>query len=366
MLLTFHRVYVLFLLTILCLSSAQTVAAQRADERASDAEERGYLEALDAAIKAPGDQRQALYSNYLSLAGVNEDRHRFSEAEKYYELAYETGKTLFGVQSREVATTLNHLGAVRLEQGRFGEADKSFREALHMLESDKDADSIDIAAVLNNLAVVQQSTGNVSRSADLMRKAVKVFETHPAARQETLGIALSNLATMLRQAGDRAEAMTTATRAVSILERGENSEDFATSLVTLGRLHLDEGDSTRAEALIERALGSIDKLGKEESPMRALILAHLGVVYGRNGRTIEAEPCFQRSIEMNKRLLGPEHPKLLDAMGAYADFLRTKKRKGEAKKLEAYIREHREKYLQQNPSVANTVDVHSLLRQSGH
>jgi hypothetical protein len=53
-------------------------------------------------------------------------------------------------------------------------------------------------------------------------------------------------------------------------------------------------------------------------------------------------------------------------MAAYANFLRTTKRKGEAKKLEAYIRDHREKYRLENPSVGNVVDVNSLMKQSRH
>jgi hypothetical protein len=50
-------------------------------------------------------------------------------------------------------------------------------------------------------------------------------------------------------------------------------------------------------------------------------------------------------------------------MSAYADFLRTTKKKGEAKKLEAYIRERRDKNQLQNPSAGNVVDVSSLLRE---
>src|ERR1700741_586486 len=103
----FHRGCVLFLPTIFCLCSAQMFATERADDQALDAEEHGYLEALDSAMKAPGDQRQAVYVNYINLGSLNEDRHRFSEDEKYYGLACEKGKELFGARDREVAKTLN-------------------------------------------------------------------------------------------------------------------------------------------------------------------------------------------------------------------------------------------------------------------
>jgi hypothetical protein len=65
-------------------------------------------------------------------------------------------------------------------------------------------------------------------------------------------------------------------------------------------------------------------------------------------------------------LLTPDHPRLLESMYAYALLLRATKRKGEAKKLEAYIEEHRKNYSAQNPTMTNVVDVHSLRIQGGH
>jgi tetratricopeptide (TPR) repeat protein len=157
--------------------------------------------------------------------------------------------------------------------------------------------------------------------------------------------------------------MTVAQRAVSILERCKDADRFAVSLVTLGRLHLDEGDPARAEAMLQRALKSIENLSKENSPTEVLIFGHLGILYGRTGRHREKESYFQRAIEINRRLLGLEHPRLLDSMDAYANLLRVTKRKGEVKKLEMHVREQRGKYRRQNPAATSVVDVRSLMRQ---
>jgi hypothetical protein len=53
-------------------------------------------------------------------------------------------------------------------------------------------------------------------------------------------------------------------------------------------------------------------------------------------------------------------------MQAYANFLRTAKRKSEAKKLEAYVREEREKYRLNNPWIGNVVDARSLVGTRAH
>lgn len=367
--LNFHTALVSLLITMQSVtaqaaapeSDSNNVIGHRKDAPDWDAVEGRLLRALDSAASAKTDPA-AIYRIYRGLANLNQARHQYAKAENYYQSTYKVAKSLFGDQSEEAVKAVNSLGEMQLEQGRPWEADRAFHQALKILESDEKASRIDTAAVLNNLAAVQHATGNVSRAAELMRKVVGIFETDPAANEEGFGTALSNLATMLRELGNLPEAITEAQRAVSILEHCKNSDAIAVTLVILSRLHLDDGDSAAAEASLRRALRSIDGLGQECTPTRALIFGHLGVIYGRTGRPREAESLFQSAIEMNRRLLGPEHPRLLDSMGAYANFLRTTKRKGEAKKLDTYIREHRENYRMKNPSTEGVVDVHTLMK----
>jgi hypothetical protein len=66
------------------------------------------------------------------------------------------------------------------------------------------------------------------------------------------------------------------------------------------------------------------------------------------------------------RILASDHPRLLESMIAYAGLLRATRRRSEAKRLEAYVGQRRKNYLAENPTVTNTVDVHSLMQQNGH
>jgi tetratricopeptide (TPR) repeat protein len=335
---------------------------EQGDARGWDAAERSCLQALDVATRE--GRQPAVYRIYLGLASLHAAQHEHAEAEKYYQLAHNLAKAHFGDQTRQVMNALYGLGEIWLKQGRIREAEGAFHQVLKILESDKDANRLDTGVVLNTLAAVQHMNGNFSKAAKLMRKVVGIFEADPAADAEGFGIALSNLATMLREVGTLPEAMTTAEKAVSILERFENSEGFALSLAILGLLQLDNSDSARSETLLQRAL-SIDSLRREDSLSRAVILSYLGLLYGRTGRPREAERFLQSAIEINQHLLAPGHPTVLRSMDAYAAFLRSTKRKGEAKKLEAYIREQLAGHEIENPAMSNTVDVSALMRQKG-
>ena len=351
------------LLAMSCVAFAQGLAPSIQQDNMRDCvtEESGYLHDVDVAT----DQWPAIYQSRLGLANQYQDRHQYAEAEKNYKCAYSLAKALFGDRSKEAAMALNLLGLTRLQQGRVHDADGAFHKALQILGSEQDANILQTAAVLNNLAVIEQTNGNLSRAAALIRKVVGMFESDSTANQEVLGTVASNLATVLRNMGNVTEAVTAAQRAVSILERCcPNSEKLAVGLITLSRSTMDEGDSDGAEALLRQAL--VAQQGLEDSPARAVIFCDLGVLYGHTGRNREAEQYFQRALEIDRRILGPGHPRLLDVMEAYADFLRTAKRKSEAKKLEIYVREEREKYRLENPWIGTLVDARSLVGTRAH
>jgi len=329
-----------------------------------DVLERQCLQAL-ATTKGQTDQQEAAYRIHMSLANLFEHQHRFADAEQYYRSACTLAKSAFGEQSDSLASALYGLGTMRLQQGRSREADVLLHQVLSILESGKNANSFDIALTLNSLAEAQHMSGNPSKAAALLSKVVHLVETDPTADARDLGTALTNFATMLRDAGNRPEALAASERAGSLLECCRNSEHFAVNLVLRGVLRLDGGDFAGAETLLLRALNSMEASGQQSSPAQANVLTHLGSLYAHGGRHKEAESCFQRALEINRRLLALDHPKLLESMGAYAALLRATKRKGEAKKLEAYVDAQRQKYQAENPTAANVVDVHSLMKPSG-
>jgi tetratricopeptide (TPR) repeat protein len=303
------------------------------------------------------DQSLGKYRAEMALANWSKNHHLFLEAGTHYQNAFNIAKSLFGDRSPELCAALNSIGEMQLAEGQVLDANRSFHHALILLT---DTDRIGKAFVLNNLAAVARSAGNTARATELVRQVVETLDQEQVHDPENLGIALSNLATLLRETGRSGAAMSNAQRAVSLLEHCNNSEHLIVSLTTLGRLLLDQNDFEGANAVLKRAVNELDAVSASDTPTRALVLAHLGVLCGRTGRDREADQYFRRAIQIDQEFFAPANPVVLDALGAYADYLHAAKRNAEAKKLYSRIRKEEEKYREQNPSVDYVVDVRNL------
>ena len=53
------------------------------------------------------------------------------------------------------------------------------------------------------------------------------------------------------------------------------------------------------------------------------------------GKYAEAKPLYERSLAMDEKILGPEHPALAESLKNYAELLRKMGRDDEAAKMEA-------------------------------
>jgi tetratricopeptide (TPR) repeat protein len=133
----------------------------------------------------------------------------------------------------------------------------------------------------------------------------------------------------------------------------------------MGQLLLHEQDLQGAQAKLERALQLITSDAAQESPLGAASMASLARCYHMQGKVREAKPLFERAIGINQRLLGPDHPNLLYAMQDYARFLRATAQKHEAKKLEAYVRDHLGESKDLH-AARNVVDVQQLFHEQKH
>jgi Tfp pilus assembly protein PilF len=57
------------------------------------------------------------------------------------------------------------------------------------------------------------------------------------------------------------------------------------------------------------------------------------------GESDQAEPMFRRAVELNQRVLGPEHPETIDTLNAMGFFLMETERLDEAQQVFSQVLE---------------------------
>ncbi len=79
------------------------------------------------------------------------------------------------------------------------------------------------------------------------------------------------------------------------------------------------------------------------------MLNNLALLYKAQGRYAEAEPLYKRSLAIDEKALGPEHPAVATSLENYAALLRKTGRGAEAENKEARAKAIRAKHAKENP-----------------
>ncbi|MFN7932056.1 MAG: serine/threonine-protein kinase [Bryobacteraceae bacterium] len=251
------------------------------------------------------------------------------------------------------------------------------RSAAKLKELDKQP--VIQARLLDQMGKIYENLGLYDQSASLLERAVAVRRKLPTPDEVALASSLKALAELRRRKTDYAAAEALARESLAIRTRlhGQRHFDVAESLNTLA-LTLDEsGHPKDAEKYFRQLLEMRDilrvndpnqhletavlsNLGgvlrtqqrydeaekylrecidirrrtlKGDHPRLALVLAKLGAVLSDAGRYQEAEPLLREGLAMRQRVYGGAHPDIVGSFSSLAHALTGQGRLEEAEKL---------------------------------
>jgi tetratricopeptide (TPR) repeat protein/DNA-binding XRE family transcriptional regulator len=134
----------------------------------------------------------------------------------------------------------------------------------------------------------------------------------------------SKMAEYLRECGQYAEAETFSQRALSIREQvlAPDHPDLAYSLNGLAIIYWYQGKYEQAEPLYQRA---VDIVIKEQAPGPgyydiASPLNNLANLYFQQGKYEQAETFYQRALHTREQVFGPAHPRLIYPLNGLANL----------------------------------------------
>ena len=335
----------------------------------------------------------AAWNQQFSAGQRLQSEGRLREAGQCYREALQLAGSL--AEKTQVHLALAH---VHMEAGNYRDSEAHFHLGLEIL--DQGGDEFEAARARSGISLLYALMGRYAAAQSAGRRAVAALE-RTGGHAESLAEAYLSMAEVCRRSGNPGRAETYYERSLRITEGLHQDRRLAITLALLAAVYVKDGRHTQAEALLRRAVMSLQAAGGHESPEAGVAMAKLGSAIAAQQRYAEAvqlqlsgldileralgkdhvtvantmhdlaetyrmatrfddaEPLYRRASEIIRTKLGPEHPDVTTCMLHYALLLKGTGRKREAKQL---LKEaHRRVRAEEDPG-RFVVDMRDLLR----
>lgn len=236
---------------------------------------------------------------------------------------------------RRIGAILHNLGAIRSRQGRYADAESFVRDAIEEGERTVGGQHSDIGVARNTLGGILMLTGDLA-GAQAELEAARTILKAGAAAPHNLAMNATTLGSVAQMQGRLDEAVAHLTEAAAQQKQAtsETHPLYAQALDTLALAQWSAGSIddayetlTRAYTLAEAAVG----------PQALLTIAtrtHLGSIEAaRSAMTHDPEQVqarleasiahYRGAVEAGTEALGPDHPRVADALNGLATSLLT-------------------------------------------
>jgi serine/threonine protein kinase len=140
-------------------------------------------------------------------------------------------------------------------------------------------------------------------------------------------------------------------------DRATRITDFMTSMFNVSDPSEARGNSITAREILDKASRDVDTGLAKDPETQAQMMQVMGNVYDSLGLYRRAQALLQQSMEIRRRVLGPEHPDTLNSMNDLAEALRNEGHYAEAEKLQRETLDIRRRVLgPEDPDTLNSMN----------
>jgi tetratricopeptide (TPR) repeat protein len=230
----------------------------------------------------------------------------YGKAEGYFLAALRMWEQRHEPDTDEIAQCLNALGNSLVSQRRQKEAERPYSRAISIFEKLKE--SSNTAIVVINLALTYCTQDKYSEAEKCVKEGLEFVEQGKKADDETVASLVETLV-MIHLGQDRIEEAEAAYRRLQAI--GETEKGDAKTLEQTRHRAVDLYEAKRypeAERLLKAELALLNKQSALTTLAAANALDKLAAVHYRQHNFKEAETEKKQSIEIAKKVLGPDIP----------------------------------------------------------
>lgn len=308
------------------------VQVRQGHDRRADEQFRRLIELKE---KAKGVDSVEVANSLNELGNSLYRQSKFTEAQSALNRALEIKTKILGPDSPDVAFALGQLGTALNAQGRYKDAEPVYRRALAIRRLTQGNDRSQVAFVLNELAFILQQTEKLAEAEGLYREALEIQQAaYPPASPEVI-FATSELAKCVARLGRNYDAerllrqtlaLQEQTYGIESLEVAESVSNLAIVLSQLGRLPDADVIHRRVVAIRE------SKQGPDHADTARAVNDYADNLL-KGDRYADAAETFRKALGKWQRSLGPSSHEAAEATKSLAKTLMLLKHNDEAEKL---------------------------------
>ena len=250
---------------------------------------------------------------------------RYNEAETCYKKALKIQEQHYGSKNPEVAEILVNLGNFHKILGQYDEARDCLAKALKIQKQHYEADHPEVARPLMNLGNVYQDLGQYDEAKSSYEKTYEIQKRYYRADHPELAETLMNLGVIYLILSQYAKAESHLAKALSVLKQhyGEHHPNVTKTLMHLGKAYQGLGQHEQALGQHEQALDYYQKALQMQKALHegenhdevATALRTVGIAYHNLGNYTEALEYFKQVLQMQQALHeGENHAQVAQAL----------------------------------------------------
>jgi tetratricopeptide (TPR) repeat protein len=268
---------------------------------------------------------------------------RYTDVEALAQRSVRIHIALLGEENLNTAGSMRTLASIYLQQEKFEKAEQLLSKVIVVYESLLGYEHEKVQNTIICLSMVILAQGRRKEAEDLQLKLVDSCHRIFGAKHRQTFLATNVLGLIYQEQGRYKEAG----EILKMLEdcAGVLGEEQPFHMARLASMYLEQGQGEKAEELYVKSLEiQRRELGKEHPDTLESMLA-LASVYQTQARYEETETLYTKTLEIRQRVLGEERPDTIRCIGCLADTYARQDRHEEAEALCTKIVEIRQRVL---------------------
>lgn len=261
-------------------------------------------------------------SKNLHKAVYCEQQHFYEKTIKYYKKALVEQKKVYGIESQEVAATLNNIGLAYSHLSCFDAAMDYYQRAMTLFKKINKGVSQDSAIMLDNMGKIYHAKHQFSEAFDYLQQALDVQLKINGEYHDKTADKLNNLANLYKDCSEFDKALLHYQRAQAIYRylHGHGSDGEARVLHNIGKLYSDQSAFALALKYYEQVLTIVQKQPRRGDPLVAALFVNRGNVYMRCSQLTKATEDYKKALPMLQTIYGKDNLKVVNLYNNFANI----------------------------------------------